>query len=118
MLLLRSVITTTTAVSQDPGLEYILFQILHLNSCKINMKNQELLEIKKCSVVERETLLTLEGGKEAKQEGNSRTNPKPVDCTCKLTDKPKKHVVKQGLIKSHFFNQLFYCLFSGLDSFS
>ena len=57
------------------------------------MKNQDLLEIKKCSVVERETLLTLEGDKEAKQEakGDSRFNPKPVECTCKLTDQPKKH---------------------------
>lgn len=55
------------------------------------MNNQDLLEIKKCSVVERETLLTLDGDKEGKQEGDSRTNPKPVVGTCKLTDQPKKH---------------------------
>ena len=72
-----------TAVSQDSGLEYILFKIIHLNSLKINMKNQDLLEIKKCSLEERETLLTLEGDKEAKLGGDSRTKPKHVDCTCK-----------------------------------
>ena len=100
------------------GLECSLFQFLHLYSCKIDKENQDLLEIKSLSVVEHEKLLTQEGDKEAKQEGDSRTNPKPLDCTCKLTPTKKNIPVNQGLRKSQFVNQPFYCLFCGLDLFS
>ena len=99
--------------------EYCRFRMfLHLYSSKIDKENQDLLEIKSLSVVERETLLTQEGDKEARQEGDSRTNPKPFDCTCKLTPTKKNIPVNQGLHKSQFVNQPFYFLFYGLDSFS
>ena len=71
------------------GLECSLFQFLHLYSCKIDKENQDLLEIKSLSVVEREKLLTQEGDKEAKQGGDSRTNPKPLYSTSKLTPTKK-----------------------------
>ena len=56
---------------------------LHLYPCKIEKDNQDLLEIKSCSVIEREKILTEEGDKAAKEEGDSRTNQKSLDCTCK-----------------------------------
>ena len=56
---------------------------LHLYPCKIDKDNQDLLEIKICSVIEREKILAQEGDKAAKEEGDSRTNQKPLDCTCK-----------------------------------
>ena len=71
------------------GLECSLFQFLHLYSCKIDKENQDLLEIKSRSVVEREKLLTQEGDKEAKQGGDSGTNLKPLDSTSKLTPTKK-----------------------------
>ena len=42
-----------------------------------------MLEIKTCSVIEREKILTQEGDKSAKVESDSRTNQKILDCTCK-----------------------------------
>ncbi|XP_073232029.1 stress-induced-phosphoprotein 1-like [Porites lutea] len=47
----------------------------------IDKDNQDLLEIKSCSVIEREKILTQEGDKAAKEEGDSRTNQKSLDCT-------------------------------------
>ncbi|KAM7447289.1 Tetratricopeptide repeat protein 4 [Porites harrisoni] len=47
----------------------------------IDKDNQDLLEIKTCSVKEREKILTQEGDKAAKEEGDSRTNQTSLDRT-------------------------------------
>ena len=71
MLLLKRVVPTT-AVNLVSCKKQIIFYAL--NSCKIDKDNQDLLEIKTCSVKERE--------KEGK-EGDSRTNQTSLDRTCK-----------------------------------
>ena len=71
MLLLKRVVPST-AVNLVSGKKQIIFYAL--NSCKIDKDNQDLLEIKTCSVKERE--------KEGK-EGDSRTNQTSLDRTCK-----------------------------------
>ena len=55
--------------------KHIFIYFLHLYSCKIEKDNKDLLKIK--------MILTQEGGKVAKEEGDSRTNQKSLDCTCK-----------------------------------
>ena len=80
MLLLKRVVPTT-AVNLVSGKKQIIFYAL--NSCKIDKDNQDLLEIKTCSVIEREKVLTQEGDKAAKEEGDSRTNQTSLDRTCK-----------------------------------
>ena len=54
-----------------------------LNSCKIDKDNKDLLEIKTCSVIEGENILTQEGDKAAKEESDSRTNQTSLDCRSK-----------------------------------
>ncbi|CAH3168609.1 unnamed protein product [Porites evermanni] len=49
----------------------------------IDPDKQDLLEIKSRSYRESETLPTLEGDKAEKAQGDPRTQPKPLDCTCK-----------------------------------
>ena len=56
---------------------------LSLNSYKIDKDNKDLLEIKTCSVIEGENILTQEGDKEAKEEGDSQTNQTSLDCRSK-----------------------------------
>ena len=80
MLLLKRVVPTT-AVNLVSGKKQIIFYVL--NSCKIDKDNQDLLEIKTCSVKEREKILTQEGDKAAKEEGDLRTNQTSRDRTCK-----------------------------------
>ena len=60
-----------------------LDHFLHLYPCKIYKDNQELLEIKSCSIKEHENLSKQGGDEEAKEEGDSGNNPKSFDCTCK-----------------------------------
>ena len=80
-MLLKRVIPTT-AVNLVSGKKQIIFYAL--NSCKIDKDNQQdLLEIKTCSVIERGKVLTQEGDKAAKEEGDSRTNQTSLDRTCK-----------------------------------
>lgn len=57
---------------------------LHLYPCKIDKDNQDLLEIKSCSIKEHEKLSKQGGDEEATEEGDSGTiNPKSFDCLCK-----------------------------------
>ena len=60
-----------------------LDHFLHLYPCKIDKDNQELLEIKSCSIKEHENLSKQGGDEEAKEEDDSRNNPQSLDCTCK-----------------------------------
>ena len=80
MLLLEHVVPTT-AFNLVSGEKQIIFYAL--NSCKIDEDNQDLLKIKTCSVIEREKILTQEGDKAAKEEGDSRTNQTSLDCRSK-----------------------------------
>jgi len=67
-----------------------LDHFLHLYPCKIDKDNQELLEIKSCSIKEHENLSKQGGEEEAKEEDNSGNNPKSLDCTCKSTANRKR----------------------------
>ena len=60
-----------------------LDHFLNLYPCKIDKDNQELLQIKSCSIKENENLSKQEGDEEAKEEDDSRNNPQSLDCTCK-----------------------------------
>ena len=60
-----------------------LDHFLHLYPCKIDKDNQELLEIKSCSIKEHENLSKQGGNEETKEEDDSGNNPKSLDCTCK-----------------------------------
>ena len=60
-----------------------LDHFLNLYLCKIDKDNQELLEIKSCSIKEHENLSKQGGDEEAKEEDDSGNNPKSHDCTCK-----------------------------------
>ena len=72
-----------------PRLRMNLDYFLHLYPCKIDKDNQVLLEIKSCSSKEREKLSKQGGDKEATDEGDTGTNPKSFDCTCKSTSNKK-----------------------------
>ena len=67
-----------------------LDHFLHLYPCKIDKDNQELLEIKSCSIKEHENLSKQGGDEEAKEEDDSGNNPKSLDCTCKSTANKKR----------------------------
>ena len=68
---------------RQPDLWWKQIIFYSLNSCKIDKDNTELLEIKTCSVIEGENILTQEGDKAAKEEGDSRTNQTSLDCRSK-----------------------------------
>ena len=65
---------------------------LHLYPCKIDKDNQDLLNIKSCSIKEREKLSKQGGDEDATEEGDSGTiNPKSFDCTCKYILYVRQH---------------------------
>ena len=68
---------------RQPSLWYKQIIFYPLNSCKIDKDNHDLLEIKTCSFIEGEHILTQEGDKPAKEESDPPTNPRPLDRTCK-----------------------------------
>ena len=73
-----------------PGLRMNLDYFLHLYPCKIDKDNQELLEIKSCSIKERENLSKQGGYEEVQEEDDSGNNPKSFDCKCKSTSNKKR----------------------------
>ena len=67
-----------------PKVRLNLDYFLHLYPCEIDKDNQDSLEIKSCSIKEREKLSKQGGDEEATEEGDSGTiNPKSFDCICK-----------------------------------